>query len=78
MHERAQQEHWENNREDEHLLQGACLERGVGFEKSDADRADDREGVAHEPTDDGRDEALQANEKAGVVVDRRQRGHENA
>ncbi len=72
------QQHRDDQREDDHFLVGARPERRVRLEQADQQRAQRRHRIAREPADDGADEALESDQEAGVVVDRRDRRDQDA
>ncbi len=76
--EPAPQHDRDDRGEDDRLLQRARIERAEGFDQSDDDGADRGQRIADETADHRTDEALQADDQAGVVIDRRGRRDQDA
>ena len=64
--------------EDDHFLERAAPERRVALQQPDEDRADGGRRIADQAADDGADEGFQADQKAGIVIERRHRPDQNA
>jgi hypothetical protein len=62
--ERAPEEHRDDEGEDDHLLEGAGVERAEALEHADHQRAERRRRIAGEAAEDRGDEALQADQEA--------------
>src|SRR5690606_24691852 len=71
--QRAPDQHRNEQRENDDLLEVAGEERGERLDEPDADRRHRRDREAGKAADDRCDETLEADEEAGVVVDRRDR-----
>ena len=69
MLERTPQQHGDDQREHDHFLERAGPERRERLDQADQQRAGGGNRVARQAADDRADEALQADEEAGVVVD---------
>jgi hypothetical protein len=74
--ERAPEQHRDDEREDDHFLEGAGVEGAEALEHADQQGAERRRRVAGQAAEDGGDEAFQADQEAGVVEDRRRRPDE--
>jgi hypothetical protein len=68
--QRLVEQHRNDQREHDDFLVGRGVEGGIGFEQADQDRAGRRQRIGGQAADDGADEALEADQEAGVVVDR--------
>src|SRR5258708_38834914 len=64
--------------EDEDLLERAVEKRRVAFEQPDHDRPDGGRGITDQPADDRADEGFEADEEAGVVIERGDRSDQDA
>jgi len=76
--QRAPEQDGNDQGEDDHFLEGAGVERRIGFEQADQDGAQGSQRVGREAADDGPDEALEADQETGVVVDRGDRRDQDA
>ena len=76
--ERLPEQHRDERAEDDDFLERAVPERGIALEQPDQDRADGGRRIADQPADDGADEGLQADQEAGVVIERRDRPDQDA
>src|SRR5664279_3660922 len=74
--ERAPEQHGDDEREDDHFLERARVERAEALERADQQGAERRRRVARQAAEDRGDEALQADQEARVVEDRRRRPDE--
>src|SRR5262249_56206937 len=64
--------------ENEYFLERAVPECSVALQQSDEDRARGGGRIADQAADDRADEGLKADQKAGIVIERRHRSDENA
>src|SRR5664280_1907822 len=71
--ERAPQQDRNDQREDDHFLEGAGVVRAEAFEQADEHGADRRARVAGEAAEDRGDESLETDQETGVVEDRGRR-----
>ena len=77
--QRAPEQHRDDDREHDHLLEGAGLEAGRSSRRTPTSMAAARrERVADQAADDRGDEALQPDQEAAVVIHRRQRHDQHA
>ena len=76
--EAAPQQHGNDQREHDHFLEPARPERRERFEQADEQCARRGERIADEPADDRADEALEADEEPGIVIDRRDGADQHA
>src|SRR5262249_29168135 len=67
--EPAPQHHRNDGRVDDRVLERARVEGGKRFQEADHDAAERGERVADEPAHHGADEALEADDQSGVVID---------
>src|ERR1700748_503233 len=68
--EASPQQHGDDHGEHDHLLEGARVEGAEALEQPDEERADRAGRVAREAAEDRGDEALEADQEAGVVEER--------
>src|SRR6218665_79025 len=60
-----------DERENDDILEGAGPEGRVGFDETDEQRAAGRQRIGGKTADDGGNEGLEADQEAGVEIDRR-------
>jgi hypothetical protein len=68
----------DDDRKDDDLLEARRPERGQRFDDADEHRGTGGQRIAHQPPDDGGDEALEADQEARVVEDRSDRRDQHA
>ena len=67
-----------DRREHDDFLESAGVEGGIGFEQADQNGAEGGDRVGGEAADDGADEAFEADQEAGVVVNGGDRRNQDA
>ena len=76
--QRTPQQHRDDHRKDNHFLEGAGVERRVGFKQADQQGAESSDRIRGEAADNGADETLEADQETGIVVDGRDRCDQDA
>ena len=75
--QRAPEQDRNDQREDDHFLEGAGIEGGIGLQQADQNGAEGGKRIGGQTADDGADKALEADQEAGVVVNGGDRGNEH-
>ncbi len=66
--ERTPEQHRDDQREDNHFLEGTGVKGRIRFEQADQNGTQRSQWVRNQTTDDGAHETFQADQKAGIIV----------